>query len=84
MKDMGIPGADYVTFGTFSGQDGRMDIPHHNFTTMNGFNRISNDSYPKQMKGLAENVIDDIRDILQIHIHPSAAEETEIAEFENQ
>ena len=84
MKDMGIPGADYVTFGTFSGQDRRMNILHHNFLTMNGFNRISNGSYPKQMKGLAENVIDDIHDILQIHITPSTADGTEIAEFENQ
>ena len=36
MKEVGIPDADYITFGDFE-NDARKDIPHYNLITMNGF-----------------------------------------------
>ena len=36
MKDVGIPEADYITFGGFEDSDERKDIPHYNLITMNG------------------------------------------------
>ena len=41
MKDIGIPEADYITFGDFGGDDERKDIPHYNLITMNGFGGLS-------------------------------------------
>lgn len=33
MKDVGIPEADYITFGNFSGNE-RQDIPNYNLITI--------------------------------------------------
>ena len=71
MKDTGIPEADYITFGKFEDDDERKDIPHYNLITMNGHCGISPTHRPSVFKHLAENVEDDIREILEYHINES-------------
>ena len=71
MKDIGIPEADYITFGGFEDCDERKDIPHYNLITMNGFDGLSPSRDPNSSKRLAENVEDDIREILEYHINDS-------------
>lgn len=69
MKEVGIPDADYITFGDFNGDDERKDIPHYNLIHMNGLHGISPTHRPSVFKHLAENVEDDIREILEYHIN---------------
>ena len=68
MKDMGIPEADYITFGGFEDRDEKRDIPHYNLITMNGHCGLSPSRDPNRAKRLAENVEDDIREILICHL----------------
>ena len=70
MKDTGIPEADYITFGNFE-NDERRDIPHYNLITMNGHCGISPTNRPSVFKHLAENIEDDIREILEYHLNES-------------
>ena len=74
MKDTGIPEADYITFSNFE-NDERKDIPHYNLITMNGHCGISSTHRPSVFKHLAENVKDEIREILECHINESYNEE---------
>ena len=69
MKDIGIPEAEYITFGGFEDCDERKDIPHYNLIMMNGFDGLSPSRNPNRSKRLAENVEDDIREILEYHIN---------------
>ena len=71
MKEIGIPEADYITFGKFEDRDERKDIPHYNLIRMNGHCGISPTKDPRVFKHLAENVEDDIRDILEYHLNES-------------
>ena len=71
MKEIGIPEADYITFGKFEDCDERKDIAHYNLITMNGHCGISPTKDPRVFKHLAENVEDDIRDILEYHLNES-------------
>ncbi len=75
MKDIGIPEADYITFGGFEDDDERRDIRHYNLITMNGHCGISPTNRPSVFKYLAENVEDDIREILEYHVNESDNEE---------
>ena len=75
MKDTGIPEADYITFGKFEDDDERKEIPHYNLITMNGHWGISATHRPSVFKHLAENVKDEIREILECHIKESYNEE---------
>ena len=74
MKEIGIPEADYITFGKFEDRDERKDIPHYNLITMNGHCGISPTKDPRVFKHLAENVEDVIREILEYHINESDLE----------
>lgn len=74
MKDTGIPEADYITFGNFE-NDERKDIPHYNLITMNGYCGLSPSHDPNRSKRLAENVEDDIREILEYHINKTDSTE---------
>ena len=67
------PEADYITFGNFE-NDERKDIPYYNLITMNGFDGLSSSRDPNRSKRLAENVEDDIREILKYHINDSNTE----------
>ena len=75
MKDTGIPEADYITFGGFEDRDERRDIPHYNLITMNGHCGISPTNRPSVFKHFAENVEDDIREILEYHINDTDSTE---------
>lgn len=71
MKEIGIPEADYITFGKFEDCDERKDIPHYNLIRINGHCGISPTKDPRVFKHLAENVEDDIHDILEYHLNES-------------
>ena len=75
MKNTGIPETDYITFGGFEDRDERRDIPHYNLITMNGHCGISPTNRPSVFKHLAENVEDDIREILEYHINDTDSTE---------
>lgn len=75
MKEIGITDAEYITFGKFEDDDERKDIPHYNLITMNGFYGISPTRDSRVFKRLAENVEDDIREILAYHINESKNED---------
>ena len=74
MKDIGIPEANYITFGGYDNRDERKDISHYNLITMNGRCGISPTKAPRVFMHLAENVEDDIREILEYHINESDLE----------
>ena len=70
-KDVGIPEANYITFGTgtLGRDDEKNEIPHYDLIRMNGHNGISLGWGPEEFKYLVENVKYDIRDILEYHIN---------------
>ena len=74
MKDIGIPEADYITFGGYDDCDERKDIPHYNLQEMNGFNYIRPPRGTENFKHFAENVEDDICEILEYHLDESNSE----------
>ena len=74
MKEIGIPDANYITFGCFRDDfvNGKFeqalpnsDIPHYNLITMNGLSSISTTHNPKVFEKLAENAKDQIRAVLE-------------------
>ena len=71
MKDVGIPEANYITFGTgvWGRDDEKSEIPHYDLIRMNGYNGISPGWGSEEFEYLAENVKDDIREILEYHIN---------------
>ena len=79
MKNVGIPEANYITFGTgtLGGDDEKSESPHYDLIRMNGHNGISLGWGPEEFKCLAENVKDDIRDILEYHINGVNSEDNE-------
>lgn len=74
MKEVGIPDADYITFGKYEDCDERKDIPHYNLITMNGFHGISPTNEPRVFKHLAENVEDDIWEVIKFYINDLKSE----------
>ena len=70
MKEIGIPDADYITFGDFSEEieAKKHDIPHYNLITMNELSGISHTDNPKVFASLAENVKDQIKEIIEEHL----------------
>ena len=82
MKDIGIPEAEYITLGNFE-NDERKDIPHYNLITMNGHCGISPTHRPSVFKHLAENVEDDIREVLEYHINYTDLPEEKSANMVN-
>lgn len=74
MKEIGIPDANYITFGGFREDyvDGEFkqalpnsDIPHYNLIEMNGLQSIPHTNNPKVFAELAENAKDQIRAVLE-------------------
>ena len=81
MKEIGIPDANYITFGGF--RDDYMgggfkqvlpdsDIPHYNLIEMNGLQDIPYTNNPKVFAELAENAKDQIREILEYSFNKDA------------
>lgn len=67
MKEIGIPNADYITFGRY--RDEISDIPHYNLITMNGYDSISNAVKAKEWRELAENAKDEIGEIIESYLN---------------
>lgn len=74
MKEIGIPDANYITFGGFREDyvDGEFkqalpnsDIPHYNLIKMNGLQSIPYTNNPKVFAELAENAKDQIKAVLE-------------------
>ena len=70
MKEIGIPDADYITFGDFSEEveAKKHDIPHYNLITMNELSGISPTDNPMVFARLAKNVKDQIKEIIKEHL----------------
>lgn len=70
MKEDGIPNADYITFNCFDGKEEAQahGIPHHNLIEMNGLSGIPYTNNPKVFANLAENVKDQIKEIIEEHL----------------
>ena len=73
MKEIGIPDVNYITFGClrndfFERDLPNSDVPHYNLITMNGLSGISNTNNPKVFAELAENVKDQIKEIIKEHL----------------
>lgn len=70
MKEAGIPNADYITFNGFDGKGEAKEhnIPHYNLIEMNRLQNISYTNNPKVFAELAENVKDQIKEIIKEHL----------------
>ncbi len=68
MKDIGVPNAEFLTFGGYRYDDSHPEIPHYNLITANGIDNLPNGSGPKVFEELANNVSDDIRETLLYHL----------------
>ncbi len=66
MKEVGIPNADYITFGEYKCEES--DIPHYNLITMNGLDSIPAGSDSDVWRELAENAKDTIGEIIEYHL----------------
>lgn len=71
MKEIGIPDANYITFGCLRDEP-NSDVPHYDLIAMNGPSGISNTDNPKVFAELAENVKDQIREILEYSFNKDA------------
>lgn len=67
MKKVGIPNANYITFGGYKYQES--DIPHYNLITMNGLDSIPAGSDSKEWRELAENAKESISEIIANHLN---------------
>lgn len=63
IKEVGIPNANYITFGGYKYQES--NIPHYNLITMNGLDSIPADSDSKEWRKLAENAKDIIGEVIE-------------------
>lgn len=65
MKDIGIPNAEFLTFGGY-----RYDYSHpENLIEVNEIDSLPNGSGPKVFERLANNVADDIKEVLLCHLN---------------
>lgn len=74
LKEAGISDTDFISFGTFDGDYKKKDIPHYNLVTMNGYSSIPSTNDPRVFRQLAENVEDDIKEILECYFNKSGNE----------
>ena len=68
MKDIGVPNAEFLTFGGFRYEYSHPEIPHYNLIEANGLDNLPNGSGPKVFEELANNVADDIKEVLRYHL----------------
>lgn len=66
MKEVGIPYAEYITFGGYKYEE--LDIPHYNLITMGGVDSIPAGADSEQWKEVAENAKDSIGEIIEYHL----------------
>lgn len=64
MKEIGIPNAEFLTFGGYRYDYSHPEIPHYNLIQSNEIDTLPAGSGPKVFEKLAKNVEDDIREVL--------------------
>lgn len=69
MKDIGIPNAEFLTFGGYRYDYSHPEIPHYNLLEVNEIDSLPNGSEPKVFERLANNVADDIKEVLLYHLN---------------
>lgn len=69
MKDIGIPNAEFLTFGGYRYDYSHPEIPHYNLIEVNEIDSLPNGSGPKVFERLANNVADDIKEVLLYHLN---------------
>ena len=69
MKDIGIPNAEFLTFGGYRYDYSHPEIPHYNLIEVNEIDSLPNGSGAKVFERLANNVADDIKDVLLYHLN---------------
>lgn len=69
MKDIGIPNAGFLTFGGYRYDYSHPEIPHYNLIEANEIDSLPNGSGAKVFERLANNVADDIKEVLLYHLN---------------
>ena len=69
MKDIGIPNAEFLTFGGYRYDYSHPEIPHYNLMEVNEIDSLPNGSGAKVFERLANNVADDIKEVLLCHLN---------------
>ena len=69
MKDIGVPNAEFLTFGGYSDDYSHPEIPHYNLIEVNEIDSLPNGSGAKVFERLANNVADDIKEVLLYHLN---------------
>lgn len=69
MKDIGIPNAEFLTFGGYRYDYSHPEIPHYNLIEANELDSLPNGSGPKVFERLVNNVADDIKEVLLYHLN---------------
>lgn len=69
MKDIGIPNAEFLTFGGYRYDYSHPEIPHYNLIEVNEIDSLPNGSGAKVLERLANNVADDIKEVLLCHLN---------------
>lgn len=66
MKEVGIPNAEYITFGGYKYEES--DIPHYNLITLSGVESIPAGSDSDEWREVAERAKDNIREVIEYHL----------------
>lgn len=69
MKDIGVSNAEFLTFGGYRDDYSHPEIPHYNLMEVNEIDSLPNGSGPKVFERLANNVADDIKEVLLYHLN---------------
>lgn len=68
MKEIGVPNAEFLTFGGFRYDYKHPEIPHYNLIQANEIDSLPAGSGPKIFESLANNVTDNIKEVLLCHL----------------
>ena len=68
MKDIGIPNAEFLTFGGYRDDYSHPEIPHYNLIEVNEIDSLPNGSGAEVFERLANNVAEDIKEVLLYHL----------------
>ncbi len=69
MKDIGVPNAEFLTFGGFRYDYSHPEIPHYNLIEANELDSLPIGSGSEVFEKLANNVADDIKEVLLYHLN---------------
>lgn len=68
MKDIGVPNAEFLTFGGFRYDYSHPEISHYNLIEANELDSLPVGSGPEVFEKLANNEADDIKEVLLYHL----------------